>query len=82
MRNERRDSVHFHVFDPDFDVLESFGHDDLPDVRLVDFLVVESVFALEYVAEGLAGVVEVGLGVGESELVEHAVGRFGEPARR
>lgn len=66
-----------HVFNLHADVLESFGHDDLSDVRLVDFLVVESVLALEDVPERLAGVVEVRLGVGESELVVHAVGRVG-----
>ena len=61
-----------------FDVFVSFGYDFLADVCFVDEFVVEAVFLLEDVSQGLARVVEVGLGVGEAELVEDAVWWIGE----
>ena len=70
------------MFDFDVDVFVSFSDDDLFDVGLVDEFVVEAVFALEDVAEWFAGVVEVGEGVGEAELVGDLVGWIGQFAGR
>lgn len=69
---------HVKVFNLDADVFVPFLDDDLADVRLVDFLVVEAVFLLEDVLRWLDGVVVVGVPPGESELVVDAVGRFGD----
>ena len=51
------------MFYADFDVFLSSFDDSLDDVGFVDFVVIESVFLLEDIAEGFTGVVEVGLSV-------------------
>lgn len=82
MKKFAKCKLNFEVFDFDVDVFVSFSDDDLFDVCFVDEFVVESVFALEDIAEWFAGVVEVGEGVGEAELVGDLVGRVGESAGR
>lgn len=63
------------MFYSDADVFPSASDYFFVDVGFVDFVVVEAVFLLEDIAEGLTWVVEVAEAVGESEFISHAVRR-------
>lgn len=51
----------------------------LPDMRLIDFLVIESILLLKDVSKRFAWIVEIRQLVAESKLIVNLVGRLGQP---